>query len=225
MTQNYPYANPAFAAPVNGAPMPVRSPSQGLSPPTTPNMQNRAGSPSLQQEAHHSSRRAKRHYPTYVQQQPMPPSPMQQPPMPQPQPVMPTPSNNDYAASAAGLANGVANMNLYNNAPPNPARDDVALVGQAPLINDLDMAPPTAHVPQHVRYHCLKDTDWRLIRVLMWIDDSYTISSCSIQFDFYTFDIKCSAFLQRIIEKEQTSFGSFTRTLSFSQCKSISITH
>ncbi|KAI7875048.1 hypothetical protein K492DRAFT_136950 [Lichtheimia hyalospora FSU 10163] len=61
---------------------------------------------------------------------------------------MPTPSTNDYAA--AGLANGVANMNLYNNAPNNPARDDVALVGQAPLINDLDTAPPTAHVPQHM---------------------------------------------------------------------------
>lgn len=180
MSQNYLYPNAAYPAAngLNGQP-PVRGrsplPAQAatppnanmLSPPSTPQMQpgvpgsnSRSASPAIDSTA----RRTKRHYPTYavadqsVMQQPSfspaptAPSPQQQfrsSPAPYTTPTPATPIQNNYNNAYAGLVNGVADMNLYSKPLP-PTREDVSLVGQPPLIADLDNAPPVPQTAQNV---------------------------------------------------------------------------
>ena len=141
------------------------SSSNTLSPPTTPHLhQSRPVSPASD---NNPARRAKRHYPTYVADQssmagtpPPPQSTMQQGGMPSvqnnsiPNPAYPTmnpsqPNNNDNYASS--LTNGVANMNLYGQSQqPTSLREDIPLVGQLPLIHDLDLTPSPPQIGQNV---------------------------------------------------------------------------
>ncbi|KAI9316050.1 hypothetical protein BX666DRAFT_1859792 [Dichotomocladium elegans] len=115
----------------------------GPSPPATPPIRN-GPSPPPAPAPYPDGRRARRHYPTFAQQQPQ-----QQQPFP-PQTSTPSPAManmQDPVHTNAGLVNNMANMNLYNNPP---SRDDIALVGQAPPIHDLDLPSPVPHIDQNV---------------------------------------------------------------------------
>ncbi|KAI7855420.1 hypothetical protein BDC45DRAFT_439062 [Circinella umbellata] len=59
------------------------------------------------------------------------------------------PNNNDNYASS--LTNGVANMNLYGQSQqPTSLREDIPLVGQLPLIHDLDLTPSPPQIGQNI---------------------------------------------------------------------------
>lgn len=123
--------------------------------------------PSPQQATENANRKAKRHYPrvAYPQTIPQAPQPLVQPlvqpsvqPLAQPavqqQPYpiynSPVPQNTTgYDAGYNQVMTGMANMSMYNTNQP-VAREDVALIGQPPLIEDLHRPPPVANLPSNV---------------------------------------------------------------------------
>lgn len=162
MSQNYHYPNVVHPAanglsgppPARGrSPLPPQVPTppnaNALSSPSTPHMQpgvpgpnSRSASPAMDNPA----RRTKRHYPAYaVADQ----SAVQQPTFSPAPAAVPSPKQQYYNNAYAGLVNGVADMNIYNK--PLPAtREDISLIGQPPLIADMDNAPPVPQTTQNV---------------------------------------------------------------------------
>ncbi|KAG1169685.1 hypothetical protein G6F70_008210 [Rhizopus microsporus] len=115
--------------------------------------------PSPQQATENANRKAKRHYPrvAYPQTIPQVPQPSVQPlaqPSAQQQPYptynSPVPQNaTGYDAGYNQVMTGMANMSMYNTNQP-VAREDVALIGQPPLIEDLHRPPPVANLPSNI---------------------------------------------------------------------------
>lgn len=119
--------------------------------------------PSPQQATENANRKAKRHYPrvAYPQTIPQAPQPLVQPSVQplaqpavqqQPYPIYnsPVPQNTTgYDAGYNQVMTGMANMSMYNTNQP-VAREDVALIGQPPLIEDLHRPPPVANLPSNV---------------------------------------------------------------------------
>jgi protein transport protein SEC24 len=126
-----------------------------------PSPQQQQSVPSSPQQAtENANRKAKRHYPrvAYSQTIPQAPQPLVQPSVQplaqqqQPYPIYnsPVPQNTTgYDAGYNQVMTGMANMSMYNTNQP-VAREDVALIGQPPLIEDLHRPPPVANLPSNV---------------------------------------------------------------------------
>ncbi|KAF7721635.1 COPII subunit [Apophysomyces ossiformis] len=154
---SYPYGVPPPNGPLDGGPSPYPGPpyrTTNTPPPTTPvpSSHSRPTSPPIQDNP--AVRRTKRHYPTMPaadQSFPQPAAPHVPPPTfspfqpPVAQPSVPTAHvppatlKNPYD----GMVNGLANLNLS-------AREDFSLMGQPPLIEDLNNPPPTPQLPPNL---------------------------------------------------------------------------
>lgn len=154
MNPNHMYNSPSSPPPGIGARgPPIHPPSRGPSPyppqqasPSAPNQPSTLSSPVMQPGSLSASpagiappperRGGRRHYPTYTVDPSISSTPV-------PQPI-----GQAATGGYGGLVNGIANLNI--NKPLPPMREDLALVGQPPPIQDLNLPPPRPVIPQNV---------------------------------------------------------------------------